>query len=186
MKKYVLIAGVNGAGKSTLYQLLDSISDLPRINTDEIVREFGDWKNISDVTKAGKIAARKIKELFANESSFNQETTLCGNSIIRNIKHAKEKGYFVELHYVSVDSVEIAKERIAYRVAHGGHGIPDEDVERRYVESGQHLKEILNLCDMAIMYDNTESFRRFAVFENSVLVDCSDILPDWFKNLEID
>ena len=43
MKKYVLIAGVNGAGKSTLYQLLDSISDLPRINTDEIVREFGDW-----------------------------------------------------------------------------------------------------------------------------------------------
>ena len=92
MKKYVLIAGVNGAGKSTLYQLLDSISDLPRINTDEIVREFGDWKNISDVTKAGKIAARKIKELFANESSFNQETTLCGNSIIRNIKLAKEKG----------------------------------------------------------------------------------------------
>ena len=43
MKKYVLIAGVNGAGKSTLYQLLDSIADLPRINTDEIVREFM-WK----------------------------------------------------------------------------------------------------------------------------------------------
>lgn len=71
-------------------------------------------------------------------------------------------------------------------MAHGGHGIPDEDVERRYVESGQHLKEILNLCDMAIMYDNTESFRRFAVFENGVLVDCSDILPDWFENMEID
>ena len=37
------LIGANGAGKSTLYQLLDSISDLPRINTDEIVREFGDW-----------------------------------------------------------------------------------------------------------------------------------------------
>lgn len=71
-------------------------------------------------------------------------------------------------------------------MAHGGHGIPDEDVERRYVESGQHLKEILNLYDMAIMYDNTECFRRFAVFENGVLVDCSDILPDWFENMEID
>ena len=28
-------------------------------------------------------------------------------------------------------SVEIAKDRIAYRVAHGGHGIPDADVERK-------------------------------------------------------
>ena len=35
-------------------------------------------------------------------------------------------------HYVGIESVEIAKQRIAYRVAHGGHGIPDADVERRY------------------------------------------------------
>lgn len=42
MKKYVLIAGVNGAGKSTLYQTLDSLKTMERINTDEIVRSFGD------------------------------------------------------------------------------------------------------------------------------------------------
>ena len=41
MKKYILIAGVNGAGKSTLFHLLDSLVEMPRINTDEIVREFG-------------------------------------------------------------------------------------------------------------------------------------------------
>lgn len=63
MKKYVLIAGVNGAGKSTLYQLLENISELPRVNTDEIVREFGKWDNPMDVAKAGKIAVRKLRNI---------------------------------------------------------------------------------------------------------------------------
>lgn len=185
MKRYVLLAGVNGAGKSTLYQILDSLFELPRINTDELVRSFGDWRNPNDVMKAGKLAVRKIKEYFEQGISFNQETTLCGNSIIRNIALAKQLGYRIELHYVGLDSVEIAKERIAYRVVHGGHGIPDKDVERRFKESGQHLKEVLSLCDLVIMYDNTESFRRFAVYENGVLTDVSASVPDWYKELGI-
>lgn len=41
MKKYILMAGVNGAGKSTLYQSMQSLQDMPRVNTDEILREFG-------------------------------------------------------------------------------------------------------------------------------------------------
>lgn len=40
MKKYILLAGVNGAGKSTLYQSLQSLRDMPRVNVDEILREF--------------------------------------------------------------------------------------------------------------------------------------------------
>ena len=44
MKKYTLIAGANGVGKSTLYQTLNSLQGTHRINTDEIVREFGNWK----------------------------------------------------------------------------------------------------------------------------------------------
>ena len=31
---------------------------MPRVNTDEIVKELGDWRNTSDVLKAGKIAVR--------------------------------------------------------------------------------------------------------------------------------
>ena len=62
MKKYIIIAGVNGAGKSTLYNVLDSLQDMKRINTDEIVRGFGNWRNSSDVLKAGKQAVKLIKE----------------------------------------------------------------------------------------------------------------------------
>ena len=64
MKRYILIAGVNGAGKSTLYQTLDYLQGMPRINMDEIVRGFGDWKNQNDVAKAGRIAVGLIKDYF--------------------------------------------------------------------------------------------------------------------------
>ena len=76
MKTYILIAGVNGVGKSTLYQTLDSLKQMKRINTDEIVRSFGNWQNVQDVIRAGKQAVRTIDEYFRTGISFNQETTL--------------------------------------------------------------------------------------------------------------
>lgn len=181
MKKYVLIAGVNGAGKSTLFHLLDSLMEMPRINTDEIVREFGKWDNPIDVMKAGKIAIKKINDLFDADVTFNQETTLCGNSILKNIRKAKSKDYYVEIHYVGVDSVDIAKQRVKLRVEKGGHGIPELDIERRYNETFENLKRVLNECDQITLYDNTTKFRRFAVFQNGDLKMLSNEVPQWFK-----
>lgn len=135
MKKYILIAGVNGAGKSTLYQSLQSLQEMPRVNTDEILRAFGDWRNMTDVMSAGKIAVKKIAIYFAEDVTFNQETTLCGKSIINNIAKAKKQGYFVELHYIGVETVNIAKERVAARIKQGGHGIAEQDIEKRYIDT---------------------------------------------------
>jgi len=68
MKKiFYLFAGVNGAGKSTLYNLAminQNIKNTIRINTDEIVREIGDWKNNSDQLKAAKMAINLRNECF--------------------------------------------------------------------------------------------------------------------------
>ena len=138
MKKYIVIAGVNGAGKSTLYQTIENLKEMPRVNVDEIVREIGDWKNIADVFKAGKMAVKRIMQYFDEGITFNQETTLCGQTIIRNILKAKELGYFIELHYVGVDSVEVAKDRVKYRVQQGGHGIPERILKN---VMKKHLKD---------------------------------------------
>lgn len=183
MKRYVIIAGVNGAGKSTLYQTIDSFKVMERVNIDEIVREFGSWKCAEDVYKAGKIAIRNINDYFENGISFNQETTLCGYSILKNIDRAIELGYRIELHYVGVDSVEIAKSRIAYRVSKGGHGIPDADVERRYEESFLRLIEIIPKCNLVVLYDNTEKFKRFAIYENNKIVSTESKTPEWYKQI---
>lgn len=185
MKKYIIIAGVNGAGKSTLYQTLDSLKRMERVNSDEIVRSFGNWKNPLDVIKAGRMAVFRINEYFENGITFNQETTLCGNSIIKNIERAKSLGYWIEVHYVGVESVDIAKERIAYRVANGGHDIAESDVERRYVESFKQLNKIKEKCDLVVMYDNTEIFKRFAVYQNGFMTREADDVPRWFEKYVI-
>lgn len=186
MKKYVIIAGVNGAGKSTLYQTYEGLQGIPRVNTDEIVREFGDWRNTEDVFEAGKIAVKTIADYFEKGISFNQETTLCGRSIINNIKKAKSLGYFIEMHYVGVESVDIAKVRVKYRVEQGGHGIPEEDIERRYIETFEQLNNIIEECNLIAFYDNTDSFRRFAICKNGKLVRLSYRAPKWFKKVNIE
>ena len=183
MKEYIIFAGVNGAGKSTFYNIYRKAGNLERINTDEIVRQFGNWSNPKDVLKAGKIAVERISNYFEKGISFNQETTLCGKSIIRNIKKVKELDYRIELYFVGLESAEIAKERISHRVANGGHGIPDKDVERRYVESLENFKKVLSLVDVATVYDNTIKFKQIAVYTNGDLITVKDNPPEWFKSV---
>lgn len=181
MKRYIIFAGVNGAGKSTFYQSIRNVEDMPRVNADEIVRQNGDWKNVSDIIAAGKIAVKKVAIYLEQGITFNQETTLCGKSIFRNIQKAKEQGYFIELYYVGLDSVELAKERVESRVQMGGHGIPERDIERRYFESLYNVKNILSQCNLAVFYDNTIAFRRIAICKNGEFVRVSRNVPEWFE-----
>lgn len=91
MPNYVIFAGVNGAGKSTLYNTIIPSLDLGiRINTDEIVKNIGDWRNNEDQIKAGRIALKIRKDCINKMISFNQETTLTGKNIIKAINEAKE------------------------------------------------------------------------------------------------
>ena len=179
MADYILFAGVNGAGKTTLYQTDDYYKDTPRINMDEIVRGIGSWKNQEDVHRAGMIAVRMLKDYFDKGITFNQETTLCGRSVIGNINKAHTLGYRVILYYVGLDSVDIAKERVRLRVQNGGHGIPEADIEKRYVESLLNLKKIISVCEQVVLFDNTYSFYKVAVFENGRCVDKADHMPVW-------
>lgn len=109
------------------------------------------------------------------------KATLCGKTIIKNIKRAKKQGYFVELHYVGVENVEIAKMRVLNRVKRGGHGIPENDIEKRYFETFSNLKVVLPFCDLVVFYDNTFEFRRFALYQNGCPVRVSQELPQWYK-----
>ena len=100
-----------------------------------------------------------------------------------NIRKAKELGYFIEMHYVGLDTVETAKERVKYRVQQGGHGIPEEDIEKRYIETFEQLNIIYKDCDLIAFYDNTESFRRFAICKKGEMVRISSNVPEWFSKV---
>lgn len=196
-KVYIVLAGVNGAGKSTFYGVHDesgplfpfcdteAFQKLPLVNSDKILKEFGDWRDFKDQRKAAETAIRRIRENFKQGISFVQETTLTGKSILRNIDTAKLHGYKVGIIYVGVDNVDIAKERVQYRVNHGGHGIPEEDIEKRYLNSFVNLNTLMEKCDSVLLYDNsTETgFRTVAEYDGEKLMKVSDYSqpPTWVE-----
>ena len=155
-KIFTLFAGVNGAGKSTLFSV-DTAADLGvRLNTDEIVKERGwDWREATAQLRAGRELLRRQKECLEKGVSFNQETTLSGVSILKAIQTAKAQGYLIRMRYVGVSSAEIAKERVAKRIAMGGHGVSGETIDRRYNASQEDLKKVFPLCDTVNIYDNS-------------------------------
>ncbi|MCR6514470.1 zeta toxin family protein [Clostridium sp. LY3-2] len=183
MPQYTIFAGVNGAGKTSIYKSIyfNENSGEKRINTDEMVSRIGNWKDKNLQLKCAREAVKLIKNYISEGISFNQETTLTGKSIIRNIKYAKSKGFNIVVNYIGVENPEIAKERVRHRVSVGGHGIPDEDIERRYYESLKNLKEIIEICDELSIYDNTERFRQVVQYDNGVLVWKDKVIPKWIK-----
>lgn len=184
MKYYTVFAGVNGAGKSTLYRTHRGLSNQERVNCDEILREFGgEWKNPEDQFKSGRIALERIDSYLEEGVSFNQETTLSSKNAIKNAMRARELGYFTELHFVHIDSVEKAIERIANRVKDGGHGISEDTVRRRYVSAVKNLVHAIDTFNLVFIYDNTVYLNNIAVFYNGELIKESSECPDWYKKI---
>ncbi len=68
------------------------------------------------------------------------ETTLARLGYRRHIPNWQAAGYEVVLIFIALESAEMAIERVARRVARGGHDIP-EDVIRRRFERGMVLFE---------------------------------------------
>ena len=184
-KYFYIFAGVNGSGKSTLYKtnfLNKDIKNSIRINTDEIVYSFGDWKNSIDQIKAGKMAIQLRNKCFLEEKSFNEETTLTGKTIIKIIDKAKNLDYKIHLYYIGIGNPEIAKERVKNRIARGGHGISSNLIEKRYYESLQNLEKILSKCDLIEIYDNSVKFYRIFYYEDKQVFENNIAKVNWIKN----
>ena len=184
-KYFYIFAGVNGAGKSTLYKtdfLNKDIKNSIRINTDEIVYSFGDWKSSIDQIKAGKIAIQLRNKCFLEEKSFNEETTLTGRTILKIIDKAKDLGYKIHLYYIGIDNPEIAKERVKNRIARGGHGISPDVIKKRYYESLKNLEKIIHQCDFIEIFDNSKKFIRIFYYEDNQVFENDIAKVNWIKN----
>lgn len=185
MPTYTIFAGVNGAGKTSIYKSIyyDENKDEKRINTDEMVARIGSWKDNNLQIKCAREAVRLIRQYILEGISFNQETTLSGKSIIKNIKFAKENGFYIVMNYVGVKNPEVAKERVKIRVSKGGHGISDKDIERRYYDSLKNLNEAIEICDEVNIYDNTEVLREIVYLKRGKIVWTDKRIPKWINSI---
>ena len=156
-QKIFIIAGCNGAGKTTA-----SLNILPQIlqcdefvNADEIARGLSPFHPERVSLEAGRLMLERISQLMVKKATFAIETTLSTRSYVSLIKKAHKAGYQVELIFFWLASPEVAMQRVAKRVAEGGHNIPEDVIRRRYSAGIKNLFSIYNHeVDRWMLIDN--------------------------------
>lgn len=157
-KNLYLIAGCNGAGKTTAsYTILPEILHCKEfVNADEIAKGLSPFQPETVGIEAGRIMLNRINDLLARNESFAFETTLATRSYVQKIKIAQAQGYHVTLLFFWLQNVEMAQERVKIRVQEGGHNIPKDVIERRYILGIKNLFNLyLPIVDEALIFDNT-------------------------------
>jgi predicted ABC-type ATPase len=75
---------------------------------------------------------------------------------------AKAAGFFIRCIYVITADPHINILREKVRKEAGGHDVPKEKIEIRYNRALKLIPELINLCDICHIYDNSDQpFRIF-------------------------
>jgi predicted ABC-type ATPase len=127
----IVIAGPNGAGKTTFArQVLPVLHPgVPFLNVDEIQTEGSAFVH---PVAAGREMVRRLDEIEHRGGSFAAETTLSSRMYAKRMKSWRTSGYRIRLHFIELPSEDYAVQRVALRVAAGGHAVPEADVRRRF------------------------------------------------------
>ena len=161
-KHLYIIAGCNGAGKTTAsFTILPEVLECKEfVNADEIAKGLSPFQPESVAMQAGRIMLARMDELLQKGETFAFETTLATKSYKQKIEWAQANGYEVTLLFFWLRNVTMAKERVAQRVAEGGHSIPSETIERRYHNGIANLFAIyIDMVDICYIFDNSEGER---------------------------
>jgi predicted ABC-type ATPase len=152
----LMVAGPNGAGKTTLVNLLRAQGiDLGEyINPDDIARELTGAYD-ARVRQAQGIADRRREGLIEKKISFSFETVMSHPSKVDILVRAKEAGFLVRLFFVGTDDPQTNIERVALRVAQGGHDVPEDKVVARWARTMELLSEAISSAHETFVFDNS-------------------------------
>jgi len=158
-KNLYIVAGCNGAGKTTasFIVLPNTLNCSEFVNADEIARGLSPFQPEKAAIEAGKIMLARIKYLLNENINFAFETTLASVTYKNIALKARALDYDVTLLFFWLQTVELAKKRVAERVSEGGHDIDAAVIERRYLRGIRNLFNIyLPIVDDALIFDNSE------------------------------
>lgn len=157
-KRVIIIAGPNGAGKSTFArEFLPNEAGCPVfVNADLIAAGLSPFVPEKAAIRAGRLMLAEIHRHAAAGESFAFETTLSGRGYARFIPAWQAAGYGVHLVFLRLPTVELAIERVAVRVAQGGHDVPVEVIRRRFDKGWRYFQDVYcSLVDTWQLFDNS-------------------------------
>ncbi|MHC8948116.1 zeta toxin family protein [Sphingobacterium hungaricum] len=180
VKRLYIISGCNGAGKTTAsFSVMPEILDCKEfVNADEIARGISPFQPETVAIEAGRIMLNRINDLLNAHETFAFETTLSSKVYVNLIHKARKNGYNIILIFIWLNNVELAKKRVAMRVAEGGHHVENEIIERRYLRGINNLFNLyLPIVDSIFFVDNSskdyeiiaeKKVGEFLIIKNSV------------------
>lgn len=181
MKRLDLVVGPNGAGKSTFVELTLAPL-LPRsvfVNADEIAKQRWPADPLNHAYEAARIAAATRDALIEHGRSFIAETVFSHPSKLDLIDSAHSAGYTVVLHVVLIPEA-LAVQRVRYRVAAGGHNVPEAKIRERYHRLWSLVTDAIIRADSATIYDNsTHSGPRIVAQMSGGLSISAPAWPTW-------
>ena len=152
--RLVMVAGPNGSGKSTLITALraDPRFDLPAlyINADDLQRQH----NI-DARQAQQLANDLRSQAIAARQDVMYETVMSHPSKLVELQQAKDAGYHITVLLVATNDPAINVERVAARVAGGGHNVPEDRTRDRYARTLALAPIAIGYANQAYVFDNT-------------------------------
>ncbi|MBD8705248.1 MULTISPECIES: zeta toxin family protein [unclassified Pseudomonas] len=178
-----------------LHSFIDQHSLLVRFNRQVQAKLIGLDGDRIDFTRvpmdsyfASAIADFIRHQLLELGENFTFETVMSSPDKVEFLELAQRKGYRTYLYYVSTDSVDINIQRVANRVAEGGHNVPEDKIRKRYKGSLDLLPAAVEATHRAYIFDNSEA-------EAVLLAEVTDgtdfefrfeNLPDWFVENYVD
>jgi predicted ABC-type ATPase len=161
MPRIIVVAGPNGAGKTSFANryLPEAESPLSYVNADEIAREtgFAELPPAARDIAAGREMLRRLDVLADAGSDFMFETTLASRTYVARWRKWRDAGHRIELIYLRLPDVAASIDRVARRVAAGGHGIPETTIRRRFSRSLEYLQALYKpLSDACYIYNSKE------------------------------
>lgn len=176
-----VLAGPNGAGKTTFVnRVLEPATHLPFVNADLIALQRWPRSVAEHAYDAARLAATERDRLMATRQSFITETVFSHASKVDLIRTATGIGFHVYLHVVIVPE-ETTVARVAHRVRHGGHTVPEQKIRERYERLWDLVVRARDLAERTRIYDNSTArnpFRLVASYDHGRPVGAVD-WPRW-------
>ena len=154
----IIIAGPNGAGKTTFARqfLSEEEGILHFVNADLIATGLSPLHPELAARAAGRLLLSEVERLMRKGESFALESTLSGRTYVDLLHRLKVIGYRIEMVFLRLESAELAIKRLAHRVKHGGHHVPEADVRRRYERGWPNFASLYRpLADAWAVYENS-------------------------------
>jgi predicted ABC-type ATPase len=179
-----VIAGPNGAGKTTFFtEVLEPATHLEFVDADRIAASRWPGDELAHTYEASESAARERARRMAARLSFVTETVFSHPSKVDLMHSEVSDGYLVTLEVIAIP-VELAVARVANRVAHGGHDVPESKVRTRYARLWTHIGDAITIAHEAHVYTNTsatDAFALVATYRDGTRVGEPDF-PNWMPD----